>query len=107
MKVEREAALQSTGDIRTRALPRAPLREHANLWQVVRVGQLLEEQIREGSGRLADGESRMPAALDENGALPAAAECERHERSGEAGADDGDVGVNAHWLPRDRGGSSG
>ena len=104
MVIEREAAFQSARNVRTRPLPRAPLREHANLRQVVLVGKLLEQQVRERSRRLTDREARMPAAFDEDDALAATAEGERHERSGESGADDGDVGVNAHALPKDPGG---
>src|SRR5438477_12752048 len=99
MEIEREAALQAAGDIRPRALPRPPLRKHANLRQVVRVGELFEQQIREGSRRLADDKPRMPATLDENHALAAPPQRKRHQRSGKSGTDDRNIGVNSHWPP--------
>ena len=95
MEEEREAALQAARDVRTRPLPRAPLRERANPRQIVAVRQLLDQQIGERRRGLADGEARMAAAFDERDALSPLEQRERRERSGEARADDGDVGVDA------------
>ena len=101
MEIEREAAFEAARDIRAPTLPRAPLREHADPRQVVVVAELLEQQVRERRGRLADGKPRMPPALDEDDALAAPAQGERHERPGKPGADNRDVRVNPHEPPTD------
>ena len=57
MEEEREPALEAAGDVRMRPLPRAPLRERADLRQVVAIGELFEQQIGQRRRRFADGES--------------------------------------------------
>ena len=95
MEEEGEAALQAARDVRSRPLPRAPLRERPDPRQVVAVRQLLEQQVGQRRGRLADGEARVAAAFDQRDAPAALQQRERRQRSAEAGADDGDVGVDA------------
>ena len=95
MEEEGEAALQAARDVRPRPLPRAPLRERSDPRQIVAVRQLLEQEVGERRGRLADGEARVTAAFDQRDAPAALQQRERRQRSAEAGADDGDVGVDA------------
>src|SRR5580704_15747141 len=66
MEKEREAALEATGHVRARTLPRPPLRKHTDSRQLVAIGQFLEQQVGQRRGRLADRESWMAAALDEH-----------------------------------------
>ena len=73
---KREAALQSARDVRPGPLPRAPFRERPNPRKVVAIGELLQQQIGERRRRLADGESRMTAALDQRDAPASLAERE-------------------------------
>ena len=101
MEEEGEAALEPAGDVRSRALPRAPLRERADARQIVAIRQLLDQQVGERRGRLADGEARMTAAFDQRDAAAPLAKRERRQRAGESRADDGDVGVDVvhdAWL---------
>ena len=91
VEVEREPALEAAADIRARSLPRAPFREHADLRQVVAVGELLDQQVGQRRRRFADGEARMASALDQHDAFSRAPQAQRHQRPGESGADDGDV----------------
>ena len=83
MEAKGEAALQASGDIRPRALPCPPLREGTDARHSVSIGQLFEEQIGQGCGRLADGESRMSPAFDHRDAPPASHQRERDERARE------------------------
>jgi hypothetical protein len=50
------------------SLPGAPFREHADPRQVVTVGELLEQQVRQRRGRLADREPRVAALLNQRDA---------------------------------------
>ncbi len=79
VEVEGEPALDPGGHVRVRALPRPPLRKRPDPGQIEPVGQFLQEQVRQGRRRLADGESRMAVAFDERHAPAAAAEGERGE----------------------------
>ena len=92
---KREPALQAAGDVRTRALPRAPLGERPNPRQIVAVGELLEQEIGERCRGFPDGESRVAAPLDEHDAPPSFDQRERSERPGEARSHDRDVGMDA------------
>jgi hypothetical protein len=94
MEEETEAAFEAARDVRTGPLPRAPFGERADLWQVVAIGQLFDQQVRQGRRGLSDRESRMPASLDQRHALATLEQAERRQRSTEAGSDDGDVRVD-------------
>ena len=95
MEEEREAALETAGDVRTCPLPGSPFRERPDARQIVAIGDFLEQQVGQRRGRLADRESGMAAAFDQRDAQPATPQRQRGQRSGEPGADDGDVGVDA------------
>ena len=94
MEEEGETALQASGDLRPRALPGSPFRERANARQIVSIGQLFEQQVGQGRGRLADGESRMATAFDHRHAPAATGQREGDERAGEPGTDHRHVGVD-------------
>ena len=91
---ECESALEPAGDVGMRPLPRPPLREGSNLRQVVAIGQFFEKQVGQRCGGLADGESRMPAALDHGDAPASLSEGERAQGAREPGAHDCDVHVD-------------
>jgi len=62
---EAEAALQAAADVWIRALPRAPLREWPQARQIVCVRQLLDEKVGQRRRRLANRETGMPSAFDQ------------------------------------------
>ena len=72
-------------------LPAAPLREWPQRRQIIALGQLLEEEVGERRGRLADDHARMGASLDENNGPAQTARDHRQQRAGESGSNNRNV----------------
>ena len=61
--------------------------------------ELLEDEISQGSGGFAEGETRMASAFDEEGADAEVPEDQGCEGAPESGADDGDItGLEFHGV---------
>ncbi len=98
---EGEPALEPAGHVGVRRAPGPPLGERPQARQVPAVGELLEHQVGDRRGRLADGEARMPAAFEQRDGPALPAQDQGGQRAGESRSDDRDVGVDG--VPRDQG----
>src|SRR6266581_6701634 len=100
--IKSEPAFQAARDFGMRALPTAPLGERQQRRQSVALRQFFEEQVRQRRGGLANGETRMFAALDQGDRASQSPRDHRDERTGKAGADHRDVeaGVHSAWKRR-------
>ncbi len=67
---EAEPALQPAGQLRIRPLPGPPFGERADARQVVTIGQLLDQQVRQRRRRLADREAGMAAPFEQDHGAP-------------------------------------
>ena len=73
-------ALEAAADSRVFALPLTPAAERQKLRQVVFLGELLQQQIGQRRGRLADREARMRATLDQHDRAAQPPRHHRHQR---------------------------
>src|SRR5579872_121892 len=100
--IESESALEAAGNLRMRALPGSPFGHRADVRQAITGGELFEQQVRKRSRRLSDHGAGVASALEEHNGKAEAAADHGGERSGEPGADDGEVvefGGFVHALP--------
>jgi hypothetical protein len=88
-----EAALQPAHHVGVRATPRAKRAERPQPRQVVAIGQLFDQHAGERRRGFANGEARMPAALEERHAQPQPPRDHREDRAAEARPDDDEVEV--------------
>src|SRR5262245_29203334 len=92
---ERETALEADGDVRPGSLPGAPLRERADLGQLISVRELLEQQIRQRRRGFADRKPWMATPFEQHHPLPSSSQAKSREGSRKARANDGDIGLDA------------
>ena len=94
--IKSEAALESASQLGVGFPPRPPLTQRQESRQVVTGRQLFEQKVRQRRGRLADGESRMFAALQQDDRFAQAPRDHGEQRTGKARPDDGDIVIRPH-----------
>src|SRR5205807_8829263 len=96
MPVEREAALQSATKLREMLEPPSVCRQGVAIGKAVAEPNAFEREIRQGCRRLADRESWVCTALEEDHVVSNHGEYAGQQRSGESAADNGNLARLPH-----------